>query len=301
MGLFSRKSSNDPHLPEFTEKQANKLRELGVLALRGQGVTVIDAGDHLAGQDGQKYGLFAVARKAALLPEKEWPAMVGQHFAAGLTNARPSEVSAEELLEGVYPKFIAPETMDWMEREHGPEIYSYVRPTARLPLLIALDSPESVSYVTAEQTEAVGGADLLWEKAFSNLIAAGPGQPEDFTLEEGSFLVFETESVYQSSWIACMDQFIELLGYTPGPLGALVAIPATNTLCLHLVSEATSIDDFRAMLMFAANVYAQHPSPLIPLLYWWNGKTVEPISGIDGEDVNLYLPDELLEVLQSQQ
>jgi len=144
-----------------------------------------------------------------------------------------------------------------------------------------------------------GGADLLWEKAFSNLIAEGAGQPEEFTAEGGSFLVFETESVYQASWIARMDKFLDLLGYKPGPLGALVTIPATNILCLHLVSEATSINDFSAMLMFAGNTYSQHPSPLIPLLYWWNGTTVEPISGTDGEDVNLYLPDELLNVLQS--
>ncbi|WP_156424636.1 hypothetical protein [Arthrobacter sp. EpRS71] len=53
------------------------------------------------------------------------------------------------------------------------------------------------------------------------------------------------------------------------------------------------------MLTFTGNVHAQHPSPLVPLLFWWNGNAIEPISGTDGNDVNLYLPDELLNVLQS--
>jgi hypothetical protein len=298
VGLFSRKAAADPHLPELTTKQADKLRALCVAVLGRQGVTVTDAGEHLSGDNEQKYGLFAVSRKASGLPEKEWPAMVEQHFAGFLSSTPVSKATVEELHAGVYPKFIAPQTMDWMESQHGPSIYSYVRPTARLPLLIAMDSPESVSYLTAEQVEAAGGADLLWDKAFSNLTAAGPGQPEEFTAEGGSFLVFETESVYQASWIACMDKFVELLGYKPGPLGALVTIPATNMFCLHLVSEATSIEDIKAMLMFAGTVHSQHPSPLAPLLYWWNGSTVENISGNDGEDVNLYLPDELLSVLQ---
>ncbi|WP_026540937.1 hypothetical protein [Paenarthrobacter nicotinovorans] len=299
MGLFSRKTSTDPHLPELTTKQADKLRALSVSALHRQGITVTDAGDHLDAGNEQLYGLFAVARKATALPDKEWAAMVEQHFAAGINNTPATQVSTEELLARVYPKFIAPETMDWMESQHGPSIYSYARPTARLPLLMALDSPESVTYITADQAEAAGGADLLWDKALSNLIADGPGHPEEFTAEGGSFLIFETETVYQASWISCMDKFVELLGYKPGPLGALVTIPATNMLCLHLVTESTSINDFSAMLMFAGNVHTQHPSPLTPLLYWWNGTTVEPISGTDGEDVNLYLPDELLNVLQS--
>jgi hypothetical protein len=224
--------------------------------------------------------------------------MVGQHFSGLLAGTPASKATVEELQAGVYPKFIAPHTMDLMESQHGPAIYSYVRPTARLPLLIALDSPESVSYLTAEQVEAAGGADLLWDKAFSNLTAAGPGQPEEFTAEGGTFLVFETESVYQASWIACMDKFVASLGYKPGPLGALVTIPATNMLCLHLVSEATSIEDIKGMLMFAGTVHSQHPAPLTPLLYWWDGSSVENISSNDGEDVNLYLPDELLNVLQ---
>lgn len=288
----------DPHLPELTTKQADKLRALCVEVLDRQGVTAADGGDHLYGDNEHKYGLFALSRKASGLPEKEWPAMIEQHFSGLLAGTPASKATVEELRAGVYPKFIAPHTMDLMESQHGPSIYSYVRPTARLPLLIALDSPESVSYLTAEQVEAAGGADLLWDKAFSNLVATGPGQPEEFTTEGGSFLVFETESVYQSSWIACMDKFVESLGYTPGRLGALVTIPATNILCLHLVSEATSIEDIKAMLVFAGTVHSQHPSPLTPLLYWWNGSVVENISSNDGEDVNLYLPDELLKVLQ---
>ena len=296
MGLFSRKTSTDPHLPELTTKQANKLRELCISALHRQGITAADAGDHLDAGNEQRYGLFAVVRKATALPEKEWPAMVEQHFAAMVTDTPTSQGTVEELLSRVYPKFMAPETMDWAV-EQDPSIYSYVRPTARLPLLIAVDSPESVSYLTADQVQAAGGADLLWDKALDNLIAEGPGQPEAFSSEGGSFLVFETESVFQASWIAYMDKFIELLGYQPGPLGALVTIPATNMLCLHLVSEATGINDMKAMIEFTGAVHAQHPSALSRLLYWWDGDTVQNISGHDGVEVHLYVPDELDTVL----
>lgn len=298
MGLFSRKTSTDPHLPELSTKQAKWLRELCAAALSRQGITVTDRGDHLDAGNEQRYGLFAVARKAAAMPEKDWPVMVIQHFNAALNDTPASRLSAEELHTRVYPKFMAPETMDWAEQQHGPDIYSYVRAVARLPLLIAVDSPDSVSYLTAEQAEAAGGADLLWDKAFANLTALGPVQPEEFTAEGGSFLVFETESVYQASWIADLGKFMDLLGYQPGPLGALVTIPATNMLCIHLVGGSTSINDIKAMLMFSGGAYAQHPSPLSPLLFWWDGETVQPISGVDGEDVNLYLPDELVGVLQ---
>lgn len=298
MGLFSRKTSTDPHLPELTTRQAKWLRELSAAALGRQGVTTIDRGDHLEAGNEQRYGLFAVARKAASMPEKDWPVMVIQHFDAVLSDTPASQLSAEELRTRVYPKFMAPEMMDWAEQQHGPDTYSYVRATARLPLLIALDSPDSVSYLTAEQAETAGGADLLWDKAFTNLTALGPGQPEEFTAEGGSFLVFETESVYQASWIAHLGKLMDLLGHKQGPLGVLVTIPATNMLCIHLVGESTGINDIKAMLMFSGGAYAQHPTPLSPLLFWWDGERVQPISGVDGEDVNLYLPDELMGVLQ---
>jgi hypothetical protein len=97
-----------------------------------------------------------------------------------------------------------------------------------VPLLVALDSPESVTYVGAPQIEAAGGEDIVWDAALKNLVAEGPGEPDEMRFEDGSFLVFETESVYQASWLAYPDRLVELLGYKPGPLGALLSIPATK-------------------------------------------------------------------------
>ncbi|MHA7291546.1 DUF1444 domain-containing protein [Arthrobacter sp. MDT3-24] len=245
----------------------------------------------------RKYGLFAVARKAAALPERDWKGMVEQHFSAVISgDAGGSNVTAEELLNRVYPKVVSPETLA-RSQQNDPSRYAYARDVAMVSLLVALDSPGSVTYLGAPQIEAAGWADIVWDAALKNLIAQGPGQPADMSLDEGSFLIFETESVYQASWLAYPDRLVELLGYKAGPLGALLSIPATNILCLHLVTEATSITDISAMINVTGIIQSQHPSALSPLLYWWDGTTVQPISGHDGESVHLFVPEELASIL----
>lgn len=263
------------------------------------GVSTVAAGDHLArsNENGDGYGMFAVGRKAAQLPESEWPGMVAQHFGSIIGGAsQPSELTADELLSRVYPKFISPGTLAHSQ-QIDPSRYEYARDVAMVPLLVALDSPESVLYVGAPQIEAAGGEKIVWDAALKNLLAEGPGEPEEMRFEDGTFLVFETESVYQASWLAYPDRLVELLGYKPGPLGALLSIPATNILCLHLVTEATSITDISAMIRVTGAMQAQHPSALSPLLYWWDGTTVQPITGHDGENVQLLVPDELASIL----
>ncbi|WP_457963827.1 hypothetical protein M1E17_20645 [Arthrobacter sp. D1-29] len=300
MGLFSRKSNTaDPHLPELSIKQADKLRAMSVAAVSRLGVSAVAAGDHLAVSEGSGngYGLFAVGRKAAQLPESDWPGMVEQHFGSIIGGtSQSSELAVDEMLSRVYPKFISPGTLAHSQ-QIDPSRYGYARDVAMIPLLVALDSPESVTYVGAPEIETAGGEDIVWDAALKNLIAEGPGEPEAMNYEDGSFLVFETESVYQASWLAYPDRFFELLGYQPGPLGALLSIPATNILCLHLVTEATSITDISAMISVTGAMQAQHPSALSPLLYWWDGTTVQPITGHDGENVHLIVPDELASIL----
>ena len=298
MSLFSRKSrSADPYLPELSIMQADRLRDLSVAALGRLGVSAVAAGDHLAASHNHKYGLFAVGRKAAELPERDWPGMVEQHFGAVIGDAAGrSDITQEEMLGRVYPKFISAGVLAHAQ-ESDPSVYAYARDVAKVPLLVALDSPESVTYVASTKIEAAGGAGIVWDAALRNLIADGPGHPEEMRFEDGSFLVFETESVYQASWLAYPDKFVELLGYKPGPLGALLSIPATNILCLHLVTDATTINDISAMVRVTGLMQAQHPSALSPLLYWWDGSTVQPISGHDGEDVHLFVPDELASIL----
>lgn len=298
MGLFARKTTTaDPYLPELSGKQADKLRQLSIAVLGRLGVTATAAGDHLAVSEGRKFGLFAVARKAAALPEQGWEGMAEEHFGAVVRGAAGgSDVPAAELLNRVYPKIIAPEALAYTQQT-DPSRYAYARDAAMMPLLLALDSPESVSYLGAPQIDSAGGADLVWDAALRNLLAAGPGQPEELSIDGGSFLVFETESVYQSSWLAYPDRLMELLGHKAGPLGALLSIPAANILCLHLVTPATGVNDISAILRFTGVMHSQHPSALSPLLYWWEGTTVQPISGHDGERVHLFVPEELASIL----
>lgn len=223
--------------------------------------------------------------------------MVEQHFGAVIGDAAgPSDLTQEEMLGRLYPKFISPGTLAYSQ-QGDPSRYAYARDVAMVPLLVALDSPESVTYVASSQIEAAGGAGPVWDAALRNLIADGPGHSEEMRFEEGSFLVFETESVYQASWLAYPDKFVELLGYKPGPLGALLSIPASNILCLHLITDATTIADISAMVRITGLMQAQHASALSPLLYWWDGATVQPISGQDGEDVQLFVPEELASIL----
>lgn len=298
MGLFDRKTTTaDPYLPELSGKQADRLRGLSVAVLGRLGVRATAAGDHLLVSDDRKYGLFAVARKAAALPERGWEGMAEEHFGAVIRGADGgSEVPPADLLHRVYPKLMAPESLAYTQQS-DPSRYAYARDAAMMPLLLALDSPESVSYLGTPQIERAGGADVVWDAALRNLIAAGPGEPEEISIDDGSFLVFETESAYQSSWLAYADRFMELLGYQTGPLGALLGIPASNILCLHLVTAATGVADISAILRFAGVMHSRHPSALSPLLYWWDGATVQPISSQDGKSVHLFVPDELAGIL----
>ncbi|WP_028272549.1 hypothetical protein [Arthrobacter sp. UNC362MFTsu5.1] len=142
MSLFSRKSrSADPYLPELSIMQADRLRDLSVAALGRLGVSAEAAGDHLAASHNHQYGLFAVGRKAAQLPEREWPGMVEQHFGAVIGDAAGrSDIAPEEILCRVYPKFISPGVLAHSQQS-DPSLYAYARDVAMVPLLVALDSP----------------------------------------------------------------------------------------------------------------------------------------------------------------
>lgn len=297
MGIFSRKSRNDEHLPELTSTQADKLRDLAIAELSRVGIAVTAAGDHLVGPENLKLGLFAVGRKAAQLPETEWPQMLADHFAAiaGGSEER-TKITLDELRTRVFPKLMSPATFAYADQE-SPGLYSYARDVAMTPLLLAIDAPETVIYMTSPQVDEGGGAESMWSDAMANLVREGPGEAEDVQLEGGAFLVFETESVYQSSWMAYFDKLAQLKGYSLGEHGALLSVPATNVLCVHVLTEKSSAADVTAMARFTESVQTQHPSALSPLLYWWNGAEVEPISGHDGQQVNIYLPDQLAHIL----
>ncbi|BCT78111.1 hypothetical protein SCMU_39530 [Sinomonas cyclohexanicum] len=297
MGLFSRRKAMDPELEGLTTDQAALLRRLAVEAAARHGVHAQANPDHLETADGQRYGLSNLARTVASEPGHAWEAAVDRHFTAVLSGTPAAALEGPELLGRLRAKFIAPETVtqDRAERDFG-----YVRWVAYLPLVIAVDHPEKVAYLTDADLARLGDPEQVWHTASMNLLSAGlGGTPEEVAHEGGAFLGLQTGSVYTATWMAYPQALMQALGFTPGPLGAFLAAPAANALNLHLIGEATGMADLQLMVQLTALQHSRLPSPLSPHLYWWDGQdSIQPITSFDGEDTHLVLPDELEHLLE---
>lgn len=299
MSLFRRKSSSakDGTYTFLTQSQGEEMRRLcsEVFAQSGRQATVAD--DHISGGDGYQYGLETVARILRDVPESEWKSVLNQYFDTRFRgHDLPSlrDLSVEELASRTRAKIIDPATVT---PEQAEESFNYVRWIARLPLLMAYDGPETISYLTDSDFERIG--DLAWDVARQNLLLEGTGQPQHITSDDGgSMYGIMSESNFQSTWAVYPADLVEALNLDVGEHGMLISAPAATALNFHILGESSTSEDLQFMARMAATQYDRLTHPLSQHVYWWHGTDMEPLTVIEDNTMAFSIPESLAWVLK---
>ncbi|MFF2296824.1 hypothetical protein [Arthrobacter sp. NPDC058127] len=299
MGFFAKKDQErDGEFPQLTLKQGEKMRKLCEDAFVKLGISVNVLSDRVLVVDSTRgYGLETVARIAAEAPEREWKNAIAEYFARLVAEGERvdiDELPAEQLLERTRAKIIDPATIT---QEHAEAHFNYTQWVARLPLLMAFDGEESITYLRDEHVDRIGH-EQAWDAARKNLMIEGCGTPEQATSEDGgSLFAIMSESNFQATWLAYPQELLDALGFKAGPLGVFMTVPAATALNLHVVNEGTSIADLIFMATLTAAQHERMPHPLSPHIYWWNGSYVQPITVATDSGLAMELPEELEVVL----
>lgn len=299
----------DPHLPEFSVRQADALRRHVVDAARGLGFRTRDRGTHIVVMGGPftgagaQIGFSTIAREALRWPESEWEPMVEeivrQLLAAGAQGAAARGslgYAGPALRERLFPRFVAPERMPAGQLA---EDYTYARDVGGLPLIMAIRREQTSMYVADNHLAKAGGLEEAWEAAEANLFAGGLGKGGEAYVKDGHAIVLlESEHPRQASWLAYPDRLVERLGLEPGPRGVFFSVPALRMITVSMSEETMSLDGIRSMLEINSILAKDEVAPLSPHVYWWRpGYPVQAATSFEDGHLALTLPKSVMEAI----
>ena len=262
---FPETSSPDPVLPPLSRRQADRLVHLALrtaadlgVAVCYQGGAVLVPADRSA--DTPVLGLSNLARILSRFDEHSWPALIEEHFRQILEQLRegpptPPADPERELIQRLVPRDALPP--DWTAD----------RPDF-LPGLISVPSTQTDGIVTMYLEPA--DLDLTWSDAerfgLANLRRI---QDEvEYVEHDDLRLAVVTGTAFAASRALVLDTVLrESLHLKHAPHGLLAAVPARDTLLLHVIEDLTVIPALGVLLNVAARCHSRDPGPLSPDVY----------------------------------
>jgi hypothetical protein len=255
----------DPALAPLSRRQARRLVHLGLstaaslgLDLSYEGDAALVPADRTA--EGPVLGLSNLARVLSHFDEPRWPALVQEHFAQLLHQLRQGPPTAptdpeRELIQRLVPRESLP--ADWTADrvDFLPGLVS-VPSTAKDDVVTMFLEPSDLG-VTWSEAEAFGLANLR----------RLPDHVEFFDHDDVRIAIV-TGTPFTASRALVLDTVLrESLDVDRPPHGVLVALPARDTLFLHVIQDLTLIPALGLLLNLAARSYAHDPGPLTPDVY----------------------------------
>jgi hypothetical protein len=258
-------SCPDLVLPPLSRRQADRLVHLALrtaadlgLAVCYQGGAALVPADRSA--DNPVLGLSNLARILAHFDEDRWPLLIEEHFRQLLEQLRqgppkPPDDPERELIQRLVPRDALPS--DWTEDR-----------TDFIPGLISVPSAETDGIVTMYLEPADLG--LTWSDA-ERFGLANLRRIEDkveYVDHDDLRIAFVSGTAFAASRALVLDTVLrESLHIQHAPHGLLVAIPARDTLLLHVIDDLTVIPALGVLLNVAARCHARDPGPLSPDVY----------------------------------
>lgn len=276
--------SADETFPYLSVADAQRLRAFARQAFADAGLEVSVHGDHVAAADGRQFGLANIAAQchSADGGPGSWRGLVGEHVRRVLAAAgRPTagDLGREEVLARSYLRLVGTSTVP----ESAMEWFSYARPVCGDMIeLLALDDPESVTYLRDEDVERIGLEDLR-AAGLENLIREPFDSYDAVDGPDGVTIhVVHGQSVYTASKLLVLpDVLRRVLGEQAYPHGLLVAAPFRHQLVFHPIADSRMILAAELMAAFAAEGYAEGVGSLSPYVYWWFGGRLTQVSHLD--------------------
>jgi hypothetical protein len=252
-------------LPPLTRRQLDRLVHLALCTTSDLGLSLTYRGgaalvpvDRSA--DHPVLGLSNIARIVAGFNEDEWPAVVEEHFGHVLA----------QLGEGSPPLPTDPErelVQRIVARASLPSEWTTDRPDF-LPGLISVPSTDDDGIVTMFLEP--GDLGLTWSDA-DRFGLANLRSLEDHVeiLHEQDFrITFISGAGYAASRALVLDTVLrESLHVAHAPFGVLAALPARDTLMLHVIEDLAVIPALGLMMVLASRSYSRDPGPLSPDVY----------------------------------
>ncbi|TDW19056.1 hypothetical protein [Kribbella kalugense] len=274
-------NSTDPVLVPLSRRQAARLVHLALsssadlgLAVRYQGGAALVPADRSA--DYPVVGLSNLARTVAQFTEDRWPLLVREHISQVVEQLRsgpPTPTDPErELIQRLVP------------RDALPSGWALDRPEF-LPGLLSVPSTADDTIVTMYLEPADLG--LTWSDA-ERFGLANLRQLTDvveYVDHDDLRIAFISGTPFAASRALVLDTVLResLHLEHPPPHGVLAAMPARDTLLLHVIQDLSVIPALGLLLNLAARCHARDPGPLSPDVYlvtpdfhWLPATTVLP-------------------------
>lgn len=272
----------DPALVPLSRRQAARLVHLALsssadlgLAVRYQGGAALVPADRSA--DYPVAGLSNLARTVAQFDEDRWPLLVREHISQvveQLRNGPPTGPAdpERELIQRLVP------------RDGLPSGWSADRPDF-LPGLLSVPSTADDAIVTMYLDPADLG--LTWSDAerFGLANLRRLTDVVEYVDHDDLRIAFISGTAFAASRALVLDTVLResLHLEHPPPHGVLAAMPARDTLLLHVIQDLSVIPALGLLLNIAARCHARDPGPLSPEVYlvtpdfrWLPATTVLP-------------------------
>jgi hypothetical protein len=266
-----------------------------VVAELGLDVDAIDAGMIRLGC-GRTMRLLQLAQHCHLRPRDDWHELIGSHLQtmvtqlAAISRAAVADLSVFDLRVRLVPD-------DPADREVFRELC--VRPFADgVVEVLSVDVPDAVRIVSRRELGENGiDVEEAWASAW--LQTESLEQPDEVNVIDvgGSSVVHVFgERVFTASLVGRIEDFVGPIG----PNGALVSIPHSHSILVHVIDDITVTIAVSAMIPITRQVHRQGPGSVSPHLYWWrNGELACIPTYFAADGVEAYPSPELVAVLRT--
>ncbi len=255
----------------------------------------IDSGVlRLAG--GHELDLLHLAQHCHLRGQEDWHEIIGAHVSkvtkrlAELDEGATGELSLIDLRVRLVPD-------DPADREVFSELG--VRPFAEgIVQALAVDVPGAVRIVPLREIDELGWTiDEAWSSAWAQTEALE--QPDEVhVIDVGGAEVVHIfgERVFNASLVGQIEDMVGPIGDS----GAIVSMPHSHSVLVHVIEDITVTIAFNALIPITRQVYRQGPASVSPHLYWWRSGELTCIPTYFAPDgVEAYPSAELIAVLRT--
>ncbi|WP_329005497.1 hypothetical protein OHA18_19190 [Kribbella sp. NBC_00709] len=271
----------DPMLTPLSQAQAARLVRLALstaaelgLDLCYQGGAALVPADRSA--DTPVLGLSNLARVLAQFDEDRWPVLVEEHLDQMLEQFRqgPPRAPADperELIQRLVPRDALPPQWTADRPDFLPGLLSVPSTTDDGIVTMFLDPTDmGLSWPDAERF-GLANLRLLTDRV-------------ERVDHEDLHVAFVTGTPFAASRALVLDTVLrESLHVDQAPHGVLAAVPARDTLMLHVIRDLSVIPALGLLLNVAARSYAHDPGPLSPDVFmvtpdfrWLPATTLSP-------------------------
>jgi hypothetical protein len=270
-------------------EQADRLRQLSRTTLAEIGFEVDMFGEHARTADGAQYGLWNLATRAAVEPERTWGKLVRNHFTL-LTEAMakaPPALTDEQLERDLLTRLVETDSLGQRDAEfaYAPEWMPGVSQ------VLVIDEPQTVRTLMDRHVAPLGPAGPLFDRAHRNLLRMldsanvsieriddGDGHHVDIAV---------SDNVYVASMAQCLD--LALARWQPHldlSGGVAFAIPCRNQLAFRVVGDtASALDALMLLPRLAVAGFSDGTGPVSPHTYLWLNREVTQLTDFSGDEL----------------